>query len=105
MDLDLGARCLGRGVLRGIERDTVPQRVDHRPGVQNRGELVRVLDGPVLGAKPENGAGLFGADAWELEELRGVGEVDSHLVPHGRLLQPRTPDQMTIRWSVLRETP
>src|SRR5262249_275877 len=40
----------------------------------------------MLGAKADDGVGLFGTDAGELEELRGIGEVDSDSVRHGGLL-------------------
>src|SRR5206468_11686600 len=76
----------GYGDLSGIERNTLPDRLGHRPRAQNRGELIRVLYGPMLGAKAENGPGLFGSNARKLEELGGIGEVDSHSVRHGRLL-------------------
>src|SRR5262249_54558747 len=102
--VDLGARRLGRGAFRGIERYLVPDRIGDRPGAQDRGELARVLDRPVLGAKAENRASLLGSDARKLEELSGICEVDSHSVRHGRL--PHQTNARTAKPypSVLRET-
>ena len=43
-------------------------------------ELIRVLDGPVLGAKLQDGLCLFGADARQLEQLGRIREIDPHRV-------------------------
>src|SRR5215510_8982712 len=102
--VELGARCLGRGAVRRIECDVVPDGIGHGPRAQNRGELARVLDRPVLGAKAENRASLFGSDARKLEELSGICEVDSHSVRHGRLLHQTNARTPELYPSVLRET-
>src|SRR5215510_3335753 len=94
--VDLRARRFGRGGFRWIERNVVPDRVGDWPGAQDRGELRRVLDGSVLGAKAENRASLFGSDARKLEELRRIGKVDSHSVRHGRLLHTANAIQRTL---------
>src|SRR4029453_13858055 len=72
----LGARGFGGRTVRGIELDAVPDRGGDGPRAQDPGELVRILDGTVLGAELENGAGLLGSDARQLEELGGAGGVD-----------------------------
>src|SRR5262245_64143780 len=102
--VELGARCLGRGAVRRIECDVVPDGIGHGPRAQNRGELARVLDRPVLGAKAENRASLFGSDARKLEELSGICEVDSDSVRHGRLLHQTNARTPELYPSVLRET-
>src|SRR6266849_7703854 len=82
----LRARRFASGAVRGIERHVRPDRLGDRPTPQDIRELVRILDVPVLGAKLENGPGLFGPDARELEQLRRIREIDPHPVWHGRLL-------------------
>jgi len=61
------ARRFGSGAFRGIERHALPDRLGDGPRAQDLRELARILDRPVLGAKLENGPGLFESDARQLE--------------------------------------
>jgi len=47
--------------------DALPDRFGDGPRTQDRRELARILNGPVLDAKRDNGPGLFGSDARVLE--------------------------------------
>src|SRR4029450_8978556 len=87
----LGARRFGSGVVGRIELHVLPDPRGNRPRPEDRGKLSRVLDGTMLGTKSENGSGLLGSDAGQLEKLGGVREIDSHFLRHGSLLERNAP--------------
>jgi Binding-prot-dependent transport system membrane comp, N-term len=82
----LRARRFGGGTLGEIEIHAVPHRVRGRPRTEDRRELARILNRPVLSAKRQNCPNLVGTDARELEELGRIREIDPDRMRHGRLL-------------------
>ena len=44
--------------------------------------MIRIANGPVLGAKVEDGSGLLGTDARELEKLGWTREIHSDCLRH-----------------------
>src|SRR5687768_14241345 len=86
MTTSLRARCFGGGGFRRSEVHALPDGLGDGPRMQDLRELAGILDRPVRGAKFDDGPGLLGADARELEQLGGVREIDPHCVRHERLL-------------------
>src|SRR4029453_8954730 len=76
----------GRCALCKIEVHAVPHRVRGRPRAQDRGEVARLLNRPVVSAKRKNRADLIGTDARQLEELSRIREIHPDRMRHGRLL-------------------
>src|SRR5688572_7094165 len=72
-----GGRVVGRR-----EIQTRCERL-HGTVAEDGRELRGVLDGPVLRAKAHDRFGLSLIDAWNLEELLRIGDVDADLVRHG----------------------
>src|SRR5882724_753507 len=83
----LRARRFGSGTVGRIEVHALPDGLGDRPRAEDPGKILGVLDGTMLGAKPENSPGLFGSDAREFEKFGGIHEIDPYPVRHSRLLE------------------
>src|SRR2546427_757838 len=81
----LGAGSFGRRRVGGGKVRQFPERRGCGLPAEDGGKLSLVLDGTVLGAELQDGLDLTRADAGELQQLEGVGEIHAHLGRHGDL--------------------